>query len=323
MIQLSSMHETLNPEISDSPEELSRVESFINTFLIKLQEDHPQLATEIKNTRLPNYKANAQILWQEFQDALSETERTLQIEDILQQEKPDPEFMQALLEGINKLRYISREETHRIMAQYAAEVEAVLQGDPSATVIFVTEYAGEASETYFARMVHQMLPQPLQTRILFSDEVVSKDIPQSLSDNHYIIYRFDDSSNSGAQVNASIKSTIHQHGRRTRHLDFRVRLIAGGSETQEEHVKERVDGWVVKNGPPGAQYTLDWKQEFLNERIEVVYKGQTVTWGTSMIFSHKIQDNLPDLYLSLSEHHRRDKPHLFEMDTDIRPPYKS
>jgi hypothetical protein len=319
--------EVLTPPIeTKSKEGLVSLEPFVNNFLKELGEDHPQLARKIESERLPDYVRNVQILWEEFQATLAADNKNTgdeQVQSILQQKQPDREFIDAVVGALNKLRYISNEETKSVMSQYAAEVEEVLLSDPNVVLIFETDFMGDGSETYFAKMVQQMLSPQLRGRVRFSSDDSPKHVPDLLRQQRFIVYKFDDSSNSGSQVISSIRNFIAEYGQYSKPLDFRVKLVASGRENLDDYVKERVDSWASKNDFSDVEYSLNSEQKYLNDRVDILYKGHKVSWGTSILFGHKIQDNLPGIYLSLSETDRRDKPHLFQFDVDIKPPYKN
>lgn len=324
------MHELQNFQSVDtsksktqSKEVPASLEPFVRHFLADLQTDYPQLAQEIETQRLPNYLNNVQTLWEEFQEELRSTPNKddAGVQEILQQAHPDQEFISALIEGLNKLQYISEKETHEIMRGYAAEVEAALTADPTAIVIFETDYDNNNSETYFAKIVHQMLPQALQSRVLFSSDFLTEEMARKLPAGPITIYRFDDSTNSGSQLRTSVKNFINEYHELTDSLTFHIRLIASKQYTGD-YIRQKVDDWLKTQDFSQITFRLDFQQKYTNPSIDVLYKGHKVTWGTGVIFSHKIQDNIPNLFVSLSDTHRKDKPHLFKYDVDIKSPYK-
>lgn len=307
------------------------LESFFNVFIPNLSQDHPELAQTIASERLPDMINNMIVLWKEFQESLKDggalqnapAENRTIVESILSQEQPDQEFIDATISALNEFQYISNKEIDEYMGEFALEIAELLQADPEQIIVFETDLTENASETHFARMVKDKLPAELQNRVLLVIDIFAAE-KKLLADQHRILcYRFDDASNSGSQVISSSKSFISEFQDIGKPIDIRVKLIATGNRNIKDYVRARVEKTREgNNNSDNTGYTIDVSYKQLNERIVIEYKGQTVSWGTSIIFGHKIQDNLPELFLSLSPSHRRDKPHLFEMDEDIIPDYK-
>ncbi len=314
----------LDQLVTEIPESVPTVEQSIQNFINEVGVDHPQFAEELRTERLPDFLKNIRVVWQEFQgDLLSKPNWAddENIRKIVQQEDPDEEFVQAFMKGIAELKYVSNKEIVSIMKEYAAEVEQELSANPNSVVIFETDYYEDSSETYFAKMVYGMLSPENQMRVKFSVPLQFEDRQSAANQEKIIYYRFDDSSNSGSQVISSIISTIREFKPFHKPIEFRVRLMAGNGDIKR-HVQRRVAEWLVKDNDDDIEYKIDLKLTQPNKRIEIAYKGQIVTWGTSIVFGHKIQDNLPNFFISLDKTHRREKPHLFRLDEDILPPYK-
>lgn len=293
-------------------------------FLEDMFFEHPSLVSKIREERIPEFFANTSSLLQEIKSdpseiALEDPQREWLIKSILEQDAPDAEFIQALEDGLNELRYISSHEVQVVMKRYALEVQELLESDPNKIVIFDNDYYGDSSETYFAEMVRSFVREDLRGRIVFfwDDECRNN---QFTDQPTITFYRFDDSANSGSQIIATTYGIVKRY---SQPVDIRIRLVACSREDMGDKVWQSVANWLTDKGKPASQYSIDIKYEHLNTRINIVYKGAVINWGTSIVFGHKIQDNLPTMFLSLGKEHRRDKPHIFRCDEDIRPPYKN
>jgi hypothetical protein len=263
------------------------------------------------------------LLWDEFKQNLrnidpTDAEDAELVKSIIDQEHPDREFEEALKKGLEELTYISSKEAQLIMYRYAIEVQQLLETDPARIVIFDTDLYGDSSESYFAEIVRDMIDPKFQDRVKFYWDGNNFKNPFK---NQPIItyYRFDDSANSGSQVATMSKLVVKRY---TQQVDIRIRLIACSRVDMQDKIKDRIASFLEEEGIANRKYTVDVQYKFPNKMIEMKYKGKVISWGTSIVFSHKIQDNLPEFFISLSEKHRRGQPHLLRYDEYIIPPYR-
>lgn len=298
-------------------------DEIMGDFLEAMNHEHPELVSEIRNNRIPNFFANLAVLLNEIQNNTDEISprdpnRAALIKSIIEQDAPDTEFIQMVKDGLRKLKYVSSREVQQVMEGYAKEVQEILESDPSKIVIFDTEHDGDSSESYLAEMVRGFVKEDLRNRVKFywDDNVWNNPFTDQST---ITFYRFDDSANSGAQIISSAHMAVKRY---KQPVDIRIRLVACSRDDMEDKVSTRVAEWLVEEGSSKTQYAISVQYKYLNDRIELSYKGAVISWGTSIVFGHKIQDNLPEIFLRLNDEHRKGMPYIFKYDKDIRPPYR-